>query len=235
MFCETLKHYMEKPFPLRVLKLRYNGLNDTHVDTLLDLVRDCPKLERLWLPCNEFEGGCLKIINLCARRKNLEIILMGNKGWSIQLLTRQRELLSSPWLDETMLCFWFINLFLLVLKENSSYALNEELVIPDLKEICGMPTMEEAKYVYNLFSPPVDLLSGMATNGPRPAVIAAIIELSKLYLELQDIFYSAPADFLKRMTHLLHNISGGVYGVSDLSRSIFKSVRRLRKKGEGAV
>merc|ERR1712142_1199229 len=96
-FCEILKLLMEDekeekgdPFQLRVLKLNYNNLNDSHVETLLELVQDCTKLERLWLSCNDFnDGGCWKIINRCAKNKNLAIILLGNKGWSLELLHHQ--------------------------------------------------------------------------------------------------------------------------------------------------
>jgi len=160
LFCEVLIELMEDEkmreedqFQLKILKLYLNCLKDTHLETLFKLVKKCPKLEKLWLIGNEFtRKGCWKIVRWC-RDYKLDIILYGNEGWSEGLHKYQRRLVPSPWMNETPESNLLVNWYLLTLKRYPSYALNENLAVPDMVQLFGIPSLSQAKYLHDSFFP----------------------------------------------------------------------------------
>lgn len=198
LFCQVLKELMEEEkkmeakrnlkarkrneggTKLRVLKLHMNNLGNNEIDELFKLVECCPHLERLLLSCNNFdETGCLTIVNSCGKiNVNLGVILWGNKGFSISLVKRQRELSSADWLRrDSLICIWFINIYLLVLHKNPDYMLRENLVVPDIKRICGHSSIVDSKNVYDLFYPPSDLQPKFDDDTARPNAIVKMMSL----------------------------------------------------------
>jgi hypothetical protein len=206
LFCEVLIGLMEEEkmkkedkFQLRILKLYVNSLKDIHIETLFKLVKICPKLERLWLCGNEFtRKGCWKVVRMC-RDYKLEILFFGNEGWSIGLHKYQKRLGYAPWMRETDECFQLINKVCLIAMQYPSYAFNEALFLPDLKELFGYPSLKDAKYQYDFFFPVgLNFASELSQiwnleKPSRPDVITLMIKGKKLLEEhLPKLMISNP-------------------------------------------
>jgi hypothetical protein len=113
-----------------------------------------------------------------------DILLFGNEGWSLDLHKYQEKLAYSPWMinmsDE---CLLMCNYFALILMQYPSYAINETLVVPDIKLLFGHPSLEQAKYLHDYFFPASstivrDLdLNEDDEKATRPDVVKLIIKV----------------------------------------------------------
>jgi len=205
LFCEVLMELMEEEkmkegdtFQLRILKLWWNNLKDVHLETLFKLVKICPKLEILFLCGNEFtRKGCWNIVRWC-RDYKVEILLFGNEGWSIGLHKYQKRLAFAPWMRETNEMFQQINWFCVILMKYPGYAVNEALMLSDLKELFGYPTLRDAKYQYDLICPvDTDFFGELrqiwnVEKAVRPDVMKLVIEANRQLTQIRQKFLSNP-------------------------------------------
>jgi len=241
LFCEVLIGLMEEEkmkkedqFQLRILKLYYNNLNDIHLETLFKLVKMCPKLERLWLCGNQLtRKGCWKVVRRC-RDYKMEILLFGNEGWSIGLHKYQKKLAYAPWMRESYETLWHINNFGLILMQYPSYAFNEALILPDIKELFGFPSLMDAKYLYDYFCPVDRNLSSElfqiwnVEKAVRPGVVKLMLEVRRQSEQHIDKFMaqllSNPelSSTLKRLSFESYNDRVYNLGNPDVLKSILR-------------